>query len=205
MRQTCPHSSIIHHLWPFLIFTLTPSHLPSPLPPPINRAFQTKREGVRVEKEKKIRPVRLKWLSGHLEFHTPAAIQFSNSPLILAAVMIAKAPLPDFDHDIPLCFWRVATTISFAFSTLLLVMRKFSSRRSAYQVTFGDFLFRYSFNSVTLLAFLMFAGLSDSRYLMALSILPVHKIDTRCCLISALSSFEPFKHMLKSSLHFFLR
>lgn len=28
-----------------------PSHLPSPLPPPINRAFQTKREGVRVEKE----------------------------------------------------------------------------------------------------------------------------------------------------------
>ena len=24
--------------------------------------------------------------------------------------MIAKAPLPDFDHDIPLCFWRVATT-----------------------------------------------------------------------------------------------
>lgn len=49
--QTCPHSSITHHLWPFLIFTLTPSHLPSTLPPPINRAFQTKREGVRVEKE----------------------------------------------------------------------------------------------------------------------------------------------------------
>ena len=87
-----------------------PSHLPHHYLPPINRAFQTNCEGVRVEKEKKIRPVRLKWLSGHLEFHTPAAIQFSNSPLILAAVMIAKAPLPDFDHDIPLCFWRVATT-----------------------------------------------------------------------------------------------
>ena len=42
---------------------------------------------------KKVRPVRLKWLSVHLEFHTPAAIQFSNSPLILAAVMIAKASL----------------------------------------------------------------------------------------------------------------
>ena len=103
-------SSFIHYPSPLAIPHLYPHTLTPTLTTKttINRAFQTNCGGVRVEKE--FRPVRLKWLSGHLEFHTPAAIQFSNSPLILAAVMIAKAPLPDFDHDIPLWFWRVATT-----------------------------------------------------------------------------------------------